>query len=88
MMELDRPPAAGGERYAEIDVTDWPVVGDESRGTKPKRWLRHPETGRRWLMKDATENVYRPHKAGVRRVWVGSACGRVTSCGTGAGPTG
>ena len=59
MTELDKPPsAAGGERYAEIDVTDWPVVGDESRGTKPKRWLRHPETDRRWLMKDATENIY------------------------------
>lgn len=58
MTESDKPPAAAGERYAEIDVTDWPVVGDESRGTKPKRWLRNPETGCRWLMKDTTENVY------------------------------
>ena len=51
------PTAAGGQQYAEIDVTHWPVVGDESRGTKPKRWLRHPETGCRWLMKDTTESV-------------------------------
>lgn len=28
------------EYYTEVDVTDWPVVGDESLGTKPKRWLK------------------------------------------------
>ena len=36
--------------YAEINVTGWSVVGDEALGTKPKRWLKHPETGERWLM--------------------------------------
>ncbi len=40
--------------YEDIDVTDWRIVGDEVLGTKPKRWLRHPETDERWLMKDAT----------------------------------
>ena len=52
------PTAASGQRYAEVDVTDWPLVGDEIRGTKPKRWLRDPETGSHWLMKDTTESVY------------------------------
>ena len=42
--------------YAEINVTGWSVVGDEALGTKPKRWLKHPETGERWLMKDTTYN--------------------------------
>lgn len=52
------PTAAGRQRYAVIDVTDWRLVGEESRGTKPKRWLRHPETDCLWLMKDTTETVY------------------------------
>lgn len=42
------------QTYEDVDVTDWAVVGDEVLGTKPKRWLRHPETGEHWLMKDAT----------------------------------
>ena len=42
------------QTYEDIDVTDWTIVGDEVLGTKPKRWLRHPETGEHWLMKDAT----------------------------------
>lgn len=40
--------------YAEIDVTGWPAAGDEQLGTKPKRWLAHPETGERWLLKYVT----------------------------------
>ena len=40
----------------EVNVTDWPVVGDEALGTKPKRWLMDPRTGNRWLMKDCTYN--------------------------------
>ena len=42
------------ERYIEVDVTGWHVLGDESLGTKPKRWLRDPVARDRWLMKDAT----------------------------------
>lgn len=40
--------------YAEIDVTQWPSAGDEQLGTKPKRWLMHPDTGESWLLKYAT----------------------------------
>ena len=40
--------------YAEIDVTHWSSAGDEQLGTKPKRWLIHPESGERWLLKYAT----------------------------------
>ena len=40
--------------YAEVDVTGWSMDGPESVGTKPKRWLQDPESGQRWLMKDAT----------------------------------
>lgn len=43
--------------YAEIDVTGWPLERSESLGTKPKRWLRDPETRQRWLMKDTTYNT-------------------------------
>ena len=42
------------ERYIEVDVTGWQVLGDESLGTKPKRWLMDPVAGDHWLMKDAT----------------------------------
>ena len=42
------------ERYIEVEVTDWSVLGDESLGTKPKRWLKDPVAGDHWLMKDAT----------------------------------
>ena len=42
------------QTYEDIDVTDWTIIGDEVLGTKPKRWLRHPETDEHWLMKDAT----------------------------------
>lgn len=45
---------AAARAYEDVDVTDWTIVGDEVLGTKPKRWLRHPETGEHWLMKDAT----------------------------------
>ena len=41
-------------RYDEIDVSRWPLSGEEDLGTKPKRWLINPNTGERWLMKDAT----------------------------------
>ena len=40
--------------YAEVDVTDWTLVGDEVLGTKPKRWVAHPGSAERWLLKDAT----------------------------------
>lgn len=40
--------------YAEVDVTNWGLVGDEVLGTKPKRWLAHPESAENWLLKDAT----------------------------------
>ena len=42
------------KQYAEIDVSDWDVSGEEDLGTKPKRWLNKPETSELWLMKDAT----------------------------------
>ena len=40
--------------YAEVDVTNWRLAGDEVLGTKPKRWLAHPESAENWLLKDAT----------------------------------
>ena len=46
--------STGLSPYAEIDVFDWPRVGDEQLGTKPKRWLMHPTTGERWLLKYVT----------------------------------
>ena len=49
------PTAAGRQRYAVIDVTDWPVASREPLGTKPKRWLTDPK-GDRWLMKYSTYN--------------------------------
>lgn len=42
------------DQFVEIDVTEWPSVGDEQLGTKPKRWLMHPTTGERWLLKYVT----------------------------------
>lgn len=48
---------SGTQPYAEIDVTAWPLERSESLGTKPKRWLRDPETRQRWLMKDTTYNT-------------------------------
>ena len=42
------------QRYDEIDISGWVSVGEEELGTKPKRWLIHPDTEDRWLMKDAT----------------------------------
>ena len=56
LMTAVEPASAGEEHYAEVNVTDWPVVGDEALGTKPKRWLMDPRTGNRWLMKDCTYN--------------------------------
>jgi len=43
--------------YMEVDVSTWLPAGSESVGTKPKRWLRDPESDIRWLMKDATHNT-------------------------------
>ena len=43
--------------YVEIDVSAWLPVGQEHLGTKPKRWLRDPESKEHWLMKDATYNA-------------------------------
>ena len=45
------------QRYDEIDVSEWVLAEEEPLGTKPKRWLIHPNTGDRWLMKDATFNT-------------------------------
>lgn len=42
--------------FDEIDVSDWPQAGQETLGTKPKRWLEQPDAGVYWLMKDRTEN--------------------------------
>ena len=44
------------DHYSEIDVSDSPNAGDETLGTKPKKWLRDPESGERWLMKYVTDN--------------------------------
>lgn len=40
--------------YREIDVTGWLSAGEEQLGTKPKRWIAHPATGDRWLLKYVT----------------------------------
>ena len=45
------------QRYDEVDVSEWALAEEEPLGTKPKRWLIHPNTGDRWLMKDATFNT-------------------------------
>ena len=37
-----------------MDVTDWPPVGEEVLGTKPKGWRADPQSGEHWLLKDAT----------------------------------
>lgn len=55
------------EFFDEIDVTEWPVSEEEDLGTKPKRWLIHPDTDERWLMKDATfsePKVGQPYRKG------------------------
>jgi hypothetical protein len=41
---------SGAQSYAEVDVTAWPLERSESLGTKPKRWLRDPETQQRRLL--------------------------------------
>ena len=46
--------SAEANSYPEIDVTGWRSAGEEQLGTKPKRWLAHPETGDRWLLKYVT----------------------------------
>ena len=43
--------------YDEFDVTGWVPDGVEVLGTKPKRWLKDPGSGLRWLMKDTTFNT-------------------------------
>jgi hypothetical protein len=43
--------------FAEIDVTSWVIAAVEQLGTKPKRWIVHPDTRELWLMKDATFNT-------------------------------
>ncbi len=42
--------------FAEIDVSGWSYEHEEPLGSKPKRWLRDPDSGTYWLMKDATFN--------------------------------
>ena len=49
-------PSSEETAYIEVDVSTWLPAGSESVGTKPKRWLRDPESDIRWLMKDATHN--------------------------------
>ena len=67
------------EYYREVDVTDWPVEGDEPRGTKPKQWLMDPQTGNRWLMKTCTFNprgdgtMYRKGDDWSERIAIGVA---------------
>ncbi|WP_420622299.1 hypothetical protein [Candidatus Poriferisodalis sp.] len=56
MPEVAATVLATPDRFSEIDVSDWLIVGDETLGTKPKRWLQHPDTGERWLMKYVTDN--------------------------------
>ncbi len=46
--------SAESNSYPEIDVTRWLSASEEPLGTKPKRWLTHPETGDRWLLKYVT----------------------------------
>jgi hypothetical protein len=43
--------------FAIVDVTDWPLAEEEPLGTKPKQWLRHPDSGERRLWKESTWNV-------------------------------
>ena len=56
MPEVAATVPATPDRFSEIDVSDWLIAGDETLGTKPKKWLRHPDTGERWLMKYVTGN--------------------------------
>ncbi|WP_419921647.1 hypothetical protein [Candidatus Poriferisodalis sp.] len=56
MPEVAATVPATPDHYSEIDVSDWPNAGDETLGTKPKKWLRDPESGERWLMKYVTNN--------------------------------
>ena len=46
--------SAGPSHYAIVDVTSWRAIGDEQLGTKPKRWLMHPDSDERWLLKYVT----------------------------------
>lgn len=43
-------------QFSEIDVSGWLNAGDETLGTKPKKWLKDPTSGERWLIKYVTEN--------------------------------
>jgi len=45
------------EPFHSIDVSEWNRAHSETLGTKPKRWLREPETDVLWLMKDVTHNT-------------------------------
>lgn len=40
--------------HAVVDVTGWRPDGEEQLGTKPKRWLTHPDSHERWLLKYVT----------------------------------
>ena len=50
-------------RYGEWDVSTWKPGGHESLGTKPKRWLVEPESGARWLFKEATVGTSKQRQA-------------------------
>lgn len=44
------------EVYAVLDVSFWEPAGEEYLGSKPKQWLREPNTGELWLWKESTWN--------------------------------
>lgn len=50
----DRPPMSL-QRWRELDVTNWPEVGYENRGLRPKAWLGAPD-GSTWLRKEPRDS--------------------------------
>lgn len=59
MDEGTHTPTPQTTEYAELDVSTWPLSGEEELGTKKKHWLINPSTQERWLMKYAT--LSQPH---------------------------
>ena len=54
MDEGSHNPAPQNNDYTDLDVSNWPLSGEEELGTKEKQWLINPSTEERWLMKYAT----------------------------------
>jgi hypothetical protein len=50
------PLVASASGYMEIEISDWLPGGFEQLGTKPKMWLREPESKQMWLFKSTTRN--------------------------------